>query len=165
MAIPVYAVFKDDQGNQVKASVVIQGREGTAEGHAFDYCVEIPADKNSGQLTAVRKHSNVILTKTMDSASPVLFDAVCRGKTLKGVRLDWYRINENGTEEIYYTHTLTDVKVVKLRQFMEHVKKQENDQLSHQEEVHLRFRKIEMNYPDGNIQASDDWTESRSVSA
>ncbi|MCK4608442.1 MAG: type VI secretion system tube protein Hcp [Gammaproteobacteria bacterium] len=165
MASPVYVTIKDEQGQQVKANVQIKGREGTAEGHAFDYTVSIPSDKNTGQLTAVRQHHNVILIKALDSASPVLFDACCRGKTLQSVRFDWYHINDRGEEEVYFTHTLSSVKVVAVKQFMLHVKDPHNDGYNHQEEVSMRFQKIDLNYPDGNIKASDDWLESRSSSS
>ncbi len=162
MASPAYLTITDEQGNNVRADVKIKGREGTAEVHAFDYHVAIPSDPNSGALTAVRKHGNAIITKTFDSASPILFDACCRGKTMQNMRLDWYRINDKGEEELYYTHTLSEVKVVKVKQFMLNVKDPNYDQLGHQEELHVRFREIEMNHPDGNIKASDDWTEARS---
>lgn len=161
MANPIYATFTDEQGMQIKANVQINGREGTAEGHAFDYTVRIPSDRNSGQLTALRQHDDVVFTKIIDGASPVLFDACCRGKTLKSVKFDWYRINDKGEEEVYFTDTLSDVKVVQVRRFMLHVKDPQNDGYGHQEEVHLRFRQIELNYPDGNIKATDSWTESR----
>ena len=162
MASPVYVTFTDEQGQQIKSDVQIKDRQGTAEGHAFDYSVSIPSDKNTGQLTAIRQHHNVILIKSFDSASPILFDACCRGKTLQGGKFDWYRINDKGEEEIYFTHTLSNVKVVAVKQFMLHVKDPQNDAYNHQEEISLRFQKIELNHPDGNIKASDDWTESRS---
>lgn len=162
MASPVYATFTDEQGMKITSNVAIQGREGQAEGHVFDYTVSIPSDKNTGQLTAVRKHDNVLITKAVDSASPVLFDACCRGKTLQKVVFDWYRINKKGEEEKYFTHTLNNVKIVKFHQFVQHVKDPKNDGYGHQEEIALRFQKIELNHPDGNIKASDDWTESRS---
>ena len=161
MASPAYLTITDDQGTQVKADVKIKGREGTAEVTAFDYDVHIPSDPNTGALTAVRKHNDAVITKTYDSASPVLFDACCRGKTLKSMKIDWYRINDKGDEEIYFTHTLTDVKVVKVRQHMLNVKKAENDRLGHLEDVFVRFAQIKLNHPDGNIQASDSWNESR----
>jgi type VI secretion system secreted protein Hcp len=165
MASPIYAIFKDEQGMQIKANVEIKGREGTAEGHAFDYAVSIPSDKNTGQLTAVRKHDNVVLIKALDSASPVLFDACCRGKTLQSVELQWFRINDKGEEEKYFVHTLSNVKIVKFRQYIMHVKDQAHDGYGHQEEIALRFKKVEMLYPDGNIKSSDDWNESRSTTS
>ncbi|QLH41608.1 MAG: type VI secretion system tube protein Hcp [Coxiellaceae bacterium] len=165
MASPAYLTIVDEQGNSVKADVKIKGREGTAEVHAFDYHVAIPSDPNTGALTAVRKHGNAVIIKTYDSASPILFDACCRGKTLQSMRIDWYRINDKGEEELYYTHTLTGVKVVKVRQFMQNVKDPNYDMLGHQEELQLRFQQIQMTHPDGNIMATDNWNESRTGSS
>ncbi len=165
MASPAYLTITDDQGSQIKANVKIQGRVGTAEVLAFDYDVSIPSDKNTGALTAVRKHNAALITKTIDAASPDLFDACCRGKTLQSMKIDWYRINDKGEEENYYTHTLTGVKITKVRHFMLNVKDPEFDQYGHQEEVQVRFQKIEMNHPDGNLKATDSWTESRAAAA
>jgi len=165
MASPAYLTMTDEQGNQIKANVKIKGREGTAEVIAFEYHVAIPADPHTGALTAVRKHGDGIISKTFDQSSPVLFDACCQGKTLQSMKIDWYRINDNGEEELYFTHTLTGVKVVKVKQFMLNVKNPDNDGYGHQEQVHVRFKKIELSYPNGNIVASDDWTESRTAAA
>lgn len=162
MAMPAYLTIIDEQGNQVKADVQIKGREGTAEVLAFDSNVHIPSDKNTGAVTAVRKHEDALITKTYDAASPVLFDAVCRGKTFQSMKIDWYKINDKGEEQLYFTHTLTGVKVVGLKQFMMNVKDPNNDTQGHQEEVSIRFKKIELDHPDGNIKASDSWNESRS---
>lgn len=161
MASPIYATFTDEQGQQIKAGVTIEGREGQAEGLAFDYEVLIPADKNTGQLTAIRQHKDVVLTKEVDSASPVLFDACCRGRTLRSVTLDWYHADKDGKQTKYFTHKLTNVKVVGFRQFIHHVKAENSDVYGHQEQISMRFQKIELNYPDGNIMATDDWKEAR----
>lgn len=162
MASPGYVTFTDEQGNKIKGDVKIKGREGTAEAHAYAQDVFIPADKNSGALTAIRKHGDIVITKTFDSASPILFDACCRGKTLQNVQIDWYRINDRGIEELYFTHTLIGVKVVKVKQYMMNVKDPNFDAFGHQEDIHLRFQRIEVNHPDGNIKAADDWTAARS---
>lgn len=165
MASPAYLTITDEQGNPVKSDVKIKGREGTAEVTAFNYHVAIPSDPNTGALTAVRKHGDAIITKTYDGASPILFDACCRGKTMQQLKIDWYQINDRGEEILYFTHLLSDVKIVKVQQFMKNVKDPEYDNMGHQEEVHVRFKKIEIDHPDGNIRASDSWTESRNGSS
>ncbi len=162
MASPGYLTIIDGQNEKIKANVVIQGREGTAEVHAFDYHVCIPSDATTGALTSIRKHGDAIITKNFDSASPILFHTCCSGSTLKTVQLDWYRINDQGQEENYYTHLLSDVKVVQVKHFMLHVKDHKTDGYGHQEQIHLRFRRIEMKYHQGNINAVDDWVASRS---
>jgi type VI secretion system secreted protein Hcp len=164
MASPGYLTMTDEQGSQIKADVQIKGREGTAEVHAFDYHVSIPSDPHTGALTAVRKHGNAVINKTYDSSSPMLFDACCRGKTLQNMKIDWYKINDKGEEQLYFTHTLEGVKVVKVKQFVLNIKDPATEALGHQEEIHVRFKQIDMNYPDGNIKATDSWTDSRSTS-
>ncbi len=163
MANPAYLTITDEQNRKVKADVQIKGREGTAEVIQFNYDVSIPSDSNTGALTAVRKHNDAVFTKTLDASSPVLFEACCRGKSFKSMQLDWYRINDAGKEEIYFTHLFTGVKVVKVKEYMKNVKDSANDGYGHQEDVHVRFKKIELVYPNGNIKSSDDWTESRSA--
>lgn len=163
MASPAYMTIYDDKGQVIPAHVKIAGREGTAEVHAFDYYVAIPSDPNSGVLTAIRKHGDVVVVKQYDQSSPVLFNACCRGLTLKKITIDWYRINDQGEEEKYFSHTLSDVKVVRVQHLLPQVKDDKNDLLGHQEAISLRFRRIDVNYPQGNIQATDDWLASRSA--
>lgn len=165
MASPAYMLLKDGRGQKITANVQISGREGTAEVHALDYSVMIPSDPNSGLLTAVRKHGDIIITKNFDQASPLLFQACARGLSLQSVELDWYRINSGGEEENYFKHTLSDVKVVKFQHLLNQVKNPAYDQLGHQEVISLRFRKIELNYTHGNITAVDDWLAARTSAA
>ena len=141
---------------------MIKGRENQAEAHAFNYGVIIPADKNTGRLTAIRQHEDVILTKEIDNASPMLFKACCSGETLQKVIIDWYLINDQGEEKKYFVHTFDEVKIVGFKQYVSHVKNPINEGYGYQEEISLRFRKIELNHPEGNIKATDDWTASRS---
>jgi len=161
MASPAYLTILDDQGKKINASVAIQGREGTAEVLSFDYFVKIPSDPNTGALTGVRKHGDAVITKIYDSASPILFDACCRGKTLKQLKLCWYQIDKSGKQQIYFTHTLSDAKIVKFRQFMPNVKDSANEHCGHHEAIHVRFRKIEIEHPEGSIKAVDEWNEPR----
>ena len=60
MANPIYVTFIDKDGSTINSNVMIKGRENQAEAHAFNYGVIIPADKNTGRLTAIRQHEDVI---------------------------------------------------------------------------------------------------------
>ena len=161
MASPGYLKMFDENNQPIRGNVKIQGRQGAAEVLGFNYQVSVPSDPNTGALTAVRKHGDAIITKTYDSASPILFDACCRGKTLQTMEIDWYRINDHGEEEIYFAHKLSEVKVVRVKQFVLNVKDPGNDMFGHQEEIHLRFRRIDLMHPEGSIHAYDEWTEAR----
>ena len=165
MPSAAYLFITDHQGKSIKSAVKIQGREDSAEVHTFDYHVSVPSDRNSGILMGVREHSEVVLGKQFDAASPVLFNICCRGVTLQKLRLEWFKINPTGKEENYFTHIFSNVNIVKYRQHMQHVKDAAFKHHGHQEEVSLRFQKIEMLYPNGNISAADDWLENRSSEA
>lgn len=159
MASPAYVWIVDDQGNEVKGECQVKGREGSVEIFEFHYGVSMPVDKFNGSTNGTRQHDTVTITKPYDPTSPVLFKAACDGKTLKQVAVKWYRINENGREEEYFTHELDDVKVVSYRQQLRHTKDANYDNHVHEDVVKLRFGKITIKHHDGNIEHSDTWLE------
>lgn len=159
MASPAYVWIVDDQGNEVKGDCCVKGREGSIEIFAFKYGVSIPVDKFNGSTNGTRQHDTVILTKPYDPTSPILFKAACDGKTLKEVCIKWYRINENGKEEEYFSHQLEQVKVVAYRQQLLHTKSEDNNAHVHEDVVELRFGKITLKHYDGNIEHTDTWLE------
>lgn len=163
MPSSAYLFMTDHQGHDIKSAVKIKGREGSAEIHSFSYGVDVPSDANSGVLMGVREHQQVVLGKNFDAASPILFNICCKGITLQKLRLEWFRINPQGKEQNYFSHHFSQVNIVSYRQHMPHVKNQANKHYGHQEEIALRFQKIELVYPDGNISASDDWLENRAL--
>ena len=159
MASPAYMWIIDEQGQEVKGTCKIKGREGSIELFAFEHNVYIPTDNDTGALTATRKHDAVVINKAFGPESPVLYKACCDGNTLKQVVIKWYQVDDNGKEQEYFTHTLDNVKVVEVSPQLHHVKDKENDSRVHEEFVAMRYEKIEWKYHDGNIQAQDVWTE------
>lgn len=159
MASPAYVWIVDDQGNEVKGDCLVEGREGSVEIFQFDYGVYMPVDKFNGSNNGTRQHGSVKMTKPYDPTSPVLFKAACDGKTLKKVTVKWFRINENGREEEYFTHTLDDVKVVAYSQQLHHTKKEQNNNHLHEDVVEFRFAKINIKHHDGNIEHTDTWLQ------
>ena len=159
MANPAYVWIVDDQGNELKSTCKVTGREGSIEALAFDYGVHMPTDQYTGSTTGTRQHKTARLTKAFCPVSPTLFKAACDGSTLKRVTIRWYAIDHNGKEQEYFTHTLEDVKVVSYQQQLKHIKDIRNDLHVHEDEVAFRFAKITMKHHDGNIEASDEWTQ------
>lgn len=156
MANPAYLYAYDEHNQLIHASVQKKGREGSALVYGFKYAVSIPTDTTTGMLTGIRQHHDAIIHKQLDAATPVLFDACARGKTLQRMKLDWYHINPQGQESIYLSHLFTDVKVVLAEHALIH---QAQGMPEHQACLHLRFRRIDVHYLEGNIKAFDDWLE------
>jgi type VI secretion system secreted protein Hcp len=112
MAIPAYMWLKDDGGADIKGSSRVQGREGSVEVKGFSHGLNLPVDNHSGKVTGQRMHSPMLIEKEFDSVSPYLYKAVAKGQTLKSAELKWYRINDAGKEEVYFTMLMEGVKVV-----------------------------------------------------
>lgn len=161
MPTPSYAWLKDDQGNEVAGSVEIGGRVGSIEVMEFHHDLRIPTDPHTGHLTGVRMHSPVRLIKAYDKSSPYLYKACCEGQTFKEVRIDWYEIDDTGTEVVYFTHLLENVKVSSVRAYMPNTKEPDKERYTHLEEVAFVYSKITWTYTDGSLEYTDAWISDR----
>lgn len=159
MAIPGYMWITDDQGNDVKGSSQVQGREGSIEVSSFQHEVRIPTDQDTGALTSTRKHEPFIIKKEFDPSTPILNKACSAGKTLQQIKLSWYRINEQGQEEEYFRHTLDNAKVVSVKPMVDDIKDHTKENRFHFEQIAFRYEKIQWEYLDGNIATSDQWNK------
>jgi type VI secretion system secreted protein Hcp len=160
MPIPAYAWFKGPKGD-LKGSVAVKGREGSSEVVEFDHTVYIPTDKQNGRLTGTRVHQPITLTKVFDTASPLLYQACCKGETLPEVTIKWYAIDETGSEKEYFTHVLSNAKIAGVRALMPNTKDPEKERYVHHEEVTLVYEKIQWEFKEGNIKSEDSWLETR----
>ncbi len=159
MAIPVYLWLKDDGGTDIKGAVEVEDREGSIEVVAQEHSLYIPTDSNTGKLTGTRIHTPFLFTKEIDCSSPYLYKAVTTGQTLKSAEFKWYRINDAGKEDVYFTTKLENVKLVKVSPKMHDTKDLAFEKHNHLEHVELRYEKITWTYRDGNIIHSDSWNE------
>jgi len=157
MAIPVYLFLKDNAGNIIKGAVDIQGRENSIEVLGLHHQVSLPSDNASGKLTATRQHLAYLIEKETDSASPYLYQALTTGKNLKSAELKFYRINDAGEEEEYFTTLLEGVRVVHVLSVMFDIKDPEKQNFNHMEAIELSYEKITWHYLDGNIKHADSW--------
>lgn len=158
MAIPAYMWLKDDGGADIKGSSTVQGREGSIEVVAFCHGLNIPVDGHSGKNTGARQHSPMMIEKEFDAVSPYLYKAVAKGQTLKSAELKWYRINDTGKGEVYFTMLMEGVKNVGVNPGMANIKT-DNTGMNHSESVSMMYDRITWHYADGNIKFSDAWEE------
>lgn len=159
MAIPAYLWLKDDGGMPIKGSSTVATREGSIEIIGFSHGVNLPVDEHSGQITGTRTHSSMMLEKEFDASSPYLYKAVSTGQTLSSALLRWYRINDAGAEEPYFSMSLEGVKVTGVNPAMGNTKLAGLSQLNHSESISLLYERITWKYTDGNIEFSDAWNE------
>ena len=156
MPTPAYARIKIN-GNEVKGSVEIAGREGSMEIIEFAQGVETPIDPHSARTTGVRVHKPIKFVKAFDSASPLLFKACVNSEVVDELVISWYRIDDTGVEIEYFRHMITNGRIVGYRQFMYNAKDPANQHHTHLEEISVLFQSVTLTFVDGAIEHTDDW--------
>ncbi len=160
MATPIYMWIKDESGAQIQGSVrMTDDRMGSIEVIELNHVIAIPTDKHSGALTGMRRHDALCLKKAVDRSSVDLFQAVTTGRNLKEVVLRFYEINREGIEQEYYCIVYEDVKVTSFKTVLPNVKDPMSDRFPHLEEVEFRYKRMTVNFTNGNLTHTDAWEE------
>lgn len=84
------------------------GREDQIMIQALSHGIFVPKGSGAGR----RMHKPLIITKTIDKATPLINNALCSGELLKVCRVEWYRTSAQGTQEHFYTMELEDALII-----------------------------------------------------
>ena len=141
---------------RIPGSCTEAGREGTIVVYALQHGVEIPRDTHTGLPTGQRIHKPLVVTKEIDRASPLLYQACVTGERSE-VTLSFYRDNERGQEELYYTINLVEAIIVEIRADVPDIRDPANDVYGHMEHVSFTYSKIIWSHKVDNIETEDDW--------
>ncbi len=121
-------------------------RSGSIELRSVSHNVTIPVDPHMGKLTGTRVHTPIIFQKEFDQTTPILFRALCQGRTLKSATIKMYRIIDAGLEREYFNILLENVKITTISPSL-----LPNGMTStHLENVELHYETITWKYIDGN---------------
>lgn len=159
MAVPLHLWLKDDGGADIRGSSEVLGREGSIEILSLSHGLNMPADGHTGKLTGTRTHRPLTVEKEIDRSSALLYRAVACGLTLQSGELGFYRANEAGLEEAYFTILMKNVKVVGISPRVLNIKEAANQHRNHFEVVEFRYEEITWNYTDGNMIFKDAWND------
>ena len=143
----------------ISGSSEIKQREGQSEVYGFNHEVFIPTDRATGKAVGGRVHKQFTVIKIFDKASPVLYDFCCQGKVIPTVTVHWYEVDPMGSQKEYFTHTLTEARVVSVRPYMPDTHNPQYDRYQHMEEVAFRYEEIEWQFLEGGVIANDRWTD------
>lgn len=143
--------------NDIVGSNTKGGRDTSSAVIEFDHQVYSPTDAQRGIVSGARVHGAVEVLKEIDTASANLYKACCNGETLDELKVEWYRINPTGQEELYFTHTLTNVKVASVEQILPNTKDKAKEQYRHLERLKLLYEKINWKHEEG-YEYEDAWT-------
>jgi len=105
------------QGKIKGSSTKNKGSSGTSLGlecHSFEYGIESPRDAASGLPSGKRTHKPIVITREVDSASPLLWHALCTNEGFQLATLSFVRPSSNGKEVVYQKITLTNGTISKI---------------------------------------------------
>jgi type VI secretion system secreted protein Hcp len=137
----------------ILGSVTATGKENSILLTRFVHEVVQAFDPVSGFPTGRRQHQPITITKAVDKSSPHLYAAFINAEELTTVKFEFYRIGEDGVEELYFTTELVSARIVG-------VEWDRGPQLTrHKEREHISYcyQKIIWTYTDGGISSEDDW--------
>lgn len=156
MSTPAHSWLEDENGSPIVGSCLIPLRLGSIELKSFSHGVTIPVDPNRGKLTGTRVHRPITVVKEFDQTTPILYRAVCEGRTLKKATIKMYRILESGIESEYFNIILDNVKLTTVSPYLA----PNGMSSTHLETLELRYEAITWKYTEGNIIYRDVWNDS-----
>ncbi len=159
MAMTSYLSLEGQSQGAIEGDCTQKGRENKILVYSIEHGMEIPRDTHTGLPTGQRIHKPFTITKHVDPASPLLYQACSTGEHMKKWELEYYHINEKGQEELYYTVTLENAIVVSIRHFKPTTFVEANKPYHDMEEVSFTYEKITWSHKTANKEAVDDWKE------
>jgi type VI secretion system secreted protein Hcp len=125
--------------------------------YGIDHGIKLPANPLTGMPTGQRQHQPYKITKAVDTASPLLYQACTSGEHMKKCNIVYNRINERGQEEQYFGVTLENAIIVAIRHYKPLTLLEENKPYHDMEEISLSYTKIIWQHTVANMEAADDW--------
>lgn len=178
MALDAYISINGKKQGDYPAEIDREPHKGKkrAAVYRFEYGVLAPRDVQSHSQKGERTHTPVKIVKETGKMTPLIQMAATAGELLPKVEIAFYRnvkLDNSGTlgQELYFTVTLEDARVVSQRIFTgaktsgdgasqgtsKHGSQLDSLEL---EEFELTFRKIIVRHEISKKEASDDWDES-----
>ena len=155
MSTPAHLWLENEGGAPVVGGCMMPLRLGSIELKSFSHGVSIPVDSQWGKLTGTRVHRPITIVKEFDQTTPLLYRAVCEGRTMKKATIKMYRILESGIEAEYFNIILDNVKLTTIAPYLA----PNGMSSTHLETLELRYEAITWKYTDGNIIYRDSWND------
>ncbi|MCM2286443.1 MAG: Hcp family type VI secretion system effector [Desulfobacula sp.] len=161
MAMTSYLKVEGKEQGSIEGDCTQKGRENTILVYSMDHKVEIPRDTHTGLPTGQRIHKPLQIIKHKDKSSPKLFQACCSGEQLKA-ELKFFRINEKGQEEHYYTIKVDNAIIVEMQEYTPLTFLDMNKPYKDMESVLFTYEKIIWTYEPDGIETEDSWNAPKS---
>jgi len=158
MALHAFLKLKGQKQGDIKGGVTQKGREGRILVIAAEHEVASPRDVATGHATGRRVHSPFVITKELDRASPLLYNALITNETITEWELQFFAVAANAAEVPRYTVKLANANIADIKFHQPNTQHQDLAKYSEYEEVSFTYQKITWTWNDGGITAQDDLT-------
>ena len=159
MAMTSYLTLEGNSQGKIEGDCTQKGHEKWILVYGTNHEIEIPRDQHTGLATGQRIHRPFTITKHIDDASPLLYQACATGERMKKWELDYNHINEKGQEQLYFTVQLENAIVVNIHHYKPLTFLDENKPYHDMEDVSFTYEKITWSHKVANKEAVDSWKE------
>lgn len=153
MAKLSYLKLTGSKQGVIKGDVLAKGYEQSIEIHAFHQLTISPATA-IGAAAGKVEMKPVFLTKPVDKSSVPLLNALMLGEVFTKFELITLLKPGSNTQQIIYTITLTNARIVGIETIKPDTENTETATLNEYEEIGFSFEKIEWAYLPGNLVAT-----------
>jgi type VI secretion system secreted protein Hcp len=162
MALNAYLKLKGQKQGEIKGSVTQKGRENKIMIIAVSHEIVSPRDPASGLPTGKRMHKPFVVTKELDKATPLLYNALVNNENIPEWELQFWTpqikaATGTGQEVQHYTVKLTNANIASIAFQMANNRHSDLMKFAEYEEIAFTYQKIEWTWNDGGITAMDDW--------
>jgi type VI secretion system secreted protein Hcp len=159
-ALNAYLTLKVRTQGEIRGSSTQRGRENRIVVIAFEHELKVPVDMPTGRPAGRRQHGHLTLTKEIDRATPLLYEALRTNEELTEFELPCWKPGvsaASGTpaEKQHFTIRLTGARVVGIKQQMPNNRDSELRRYESIEEVSFSYETITWTWTDGGITATD----------
>ncbi|KYF50822.1 Hcp family type VI secretion system effector [Sorangium sp. So ce854] len=164
MALQAHLTLKGVTQGPIDGSVTQKGREKSIAIIAVQHQIVSPRDPATGMPSGKRQHKPFVITKELDKATPLLYNALVNNESISEWTLKFYTPGTQaakniGKEQNHYTVKLTNATVASIDFYMENTRRPDGREIPEYEKIAFTYQKIEWSYDDGDgaRQADDDW--------
>jgi len=161
MSLYAYLTVTAQRQGLIRGSVTQRGREDKILVLSSSHAIVCPRDPASGRPTGKRMHKPFNLTKEVDRASPLLYQALVNNERLTDWQLQFWRSGKDGLEKQHYTVQLTNATLCGITLKMPNNKHTRLMRFSEYEELSFTYQKIAWTWTEGGVSAADDWEAPR----
>ncbi|MCI0515807.1 type VI secretion system tube protein Hcp [candidate division KSB1 bacterium] len=151
-----------------KCRCYVENQDGPIEGNMDDgsflvfeinFEVYLPYDTEQNKATGSRRITPFTLTCEKGKQTPLIVKTLCEGQTCPKIQLDWYQIDDKGTESIYFTTLFENAKIIQIKEIMPSTKYKDLEKIGYLDVVSF----VSQNYTWTHVPSGVEYTESMIV--